>query len=85
MSDVYEIVIASDFTEVALEDGTELVIADQGVQVDVQADAEVLIDDDSIEILAIEAAPDWVWNTKVTVSSTAPTNPKIGDLWVVRT
>jgi hypothetical protein len=85
MTDVYEIVVISDPLEVALEDSTELVFLDDSTELAIEGNLELLIDDDSIEILALEAAPDWVWNTKVTVSSTAPSNPRIGDLWVVRT
>lgn len=85
MPDTFELVITSNPLEVVFEDGTELVIDfDTQEIVLVDADAEVLIQSDDLEVLALDAAPKWVYDTKVTVSSTAPANPSIGDLWVIR-
>lgn len=83
MSD-YEIVITPDPLELVLEDGTEIVIQEDGTEVVVQNNEEIVISNDELQVLALDAAPAWVYATKVTVSSTPPANPKIGDIWVVK-
>ena len=68
-----------DTKELAIEVGDTLV----ELQLDQATTLE--IDSTALEVLALEAAPAWVWNTKVTVSATPPSAPKVGDVWIVRT
>jgi hypothetical protein len=79
-----ELVIGSEFLEVALTDSTELAFVTELFEVTVQAEAEVLIEQGLIEVLALDAVPAWVLATKITVSNTAPANPRIGDVWIVK-
>ena len=79
-----EIVVNADITEVTFFDVTELVMSEDNYEVLVDAVTEVIISQEGIEILALEAAPAWVWANKITVSSTAPINPRLGDVWIVK-
>lgn len=84
MSDTTELLLVPQQLELIFKDGTELVFVDQGLEFAVQADAEVVINNSEIEIVAIDAAPQWVYSTKVTVSSTPPVSPKLNDIWIVK-
>ena len=79
-----EVVVSAEITEVAFLDATVLVVPEDNYEVLVETDAEILITQEAIEILALEAAPAWTWSTKITVSSTPPVNPRLGDVWIVK-
>ena len=83
MTDV-ELVIGTEFLEVAFVDSTELAFINESFEITVQADAELVIEPGLVEVLALDAAPGWVFATRITVSNTPPASPRIGDVWIVR-
>ena len=44
-----------------------------------------VIEGDDETFVIVTSDTDWVFKTRVTVSSTPPTNPRRGDVWVVST
>lgn len=44
--------------------------------------ATVVSAGDMAVLIEGQAVPDWVLRTKITVSSNAPTNPNVGDVWI---
>lgn len=58
---------------VSFEDGTRVAIKEEPVII--TADSETL------KVVTMGQAPDWTFQTKITVSGTAPTAPRVGDVW----
>lgn len=77
-----EVLVTADVTEVIFDDLTELVLSEENTELTIEQEVELALSIEDIEVLALDAAPDWVWGTKITVSTAAPVNPRIGDVWI---
>jgi hypothetical protein len=90
MSDILEVVVTENPFEIVFNDQPlEVLVQEDNYEVSVtQNDTEVLISSEDVEILTIaEQGPPGVGGGTgglfdITVSSTAPLNPVVGQLWL---
>ena len=88
--DYFEVIVSDTQQELVFNDPVlELAFIEENFELALNTpDLEVSIDNDFIEILSVAeqgppgvSAP-WTMLTKITVSSSAPVNPQVGELWV---
>lgn len=85
----YSVVVESEIYELVFDDALEInITGDESFDLILEGGTELVMDNSYIEVLEVsggEPGPPGQPGTKITVSETPPLNPRIGDLWIVKT
>lgn len=82
MSNEYTINVKPEITKLVFP-GKDLKLTFQnGTKLNVSTEVKKLVfNSDSLKIVKLGQAPDWTFQTKITVSASAPNAPRVGDVW----